>query len=1051
MTEQTVTQTKEVRFAVVMYGGVSLAIYINGVAQELYNLVRASATRAGANSARTYLFKDEELNGAGRIYRKLGEMLDARFVVDILSGTSAGGINAVFLAKSLANGETFEQLRDLWIQEGDIGVLINDRESGLDREGLKFSGEPASLLNSQRMYFKLLYALDTMNPDRPAEGGHAAGRSPYVDELDLFVTATDIRGLVQKTNLLGGTADEYRYKNVFRFHYATAEAAGGEDVNDFKPANNPFLAFAARCTSAFPFAFEPMRLGDVKAVVATPAFRKNYTYDPALWKAFYKDYLQEGDSSTGGGEGFETRSFGDGGYLDNKPFSYVTETLLRRRADLPVDRKLIYIEPAPEHPVDKDVDVRPDALQNVAAALLALPRYETIREDLQVILERNKMIERVGTIMAHIRHASRASLNKNVNAWQRGGAEWAKKYLDEQVLGWYGPGYAAYHQLRVASLLDDLGSAFVRAMSLEENSEAARSFRQETLEGWRKAYYRIDPQAKDKRKSENDLLFRLDISWRIRRLQFMQNLIDDLLNGLSEPAPGMDQAAHRETQTRAREIVRDSKGKESDWPFEEDAEARSAYRQMLLWVKARFNEAYKDLRASGRLLRSRGILADIEKGGERGAGDENLLAYGEQLRALKEALESQAADESVYARLEDLSTALASAEARPKVRGAVRAMLSANARLCKQILGLEPAPPELPDPFSEEAARPSTLKTALSRARASLGYYYDRFEYYDMLTFPLFFGTEVGESDVVEIIRVSPEDAPSLRPGSQKLAGTKLGNFGAFFVRGWRENDILWGRLDGAECLINALLPGEEHAADRAILTREAHQAILEETFLGADQKQLFESLQSGELGDPDGVKAALSRALGGQSGLLERFRRDYTVDLNFPPETTLKVSARASRVTGKMLAELSSKYPAALSSPAGMVARLGQVFNGLVQLALPQSLPNLIFNSLVWLLYPIELLLALGGRVFGLPDVSILGAIALGVTIAAHLGVLYLQAILKRNLPALRLVHGLIKILAVLLVAALVALVYLGLVYLGVLDLPQGALGTWLRGLQGR
>jgi hypothetical protein len=34
---------KEIRFAVVMYGGVSLAIYINGVAQELLKMVRATA------------------------------------------------------------------------------------------------------------------------------------------------------------------------------------------------------------------------------------------------------------------------------------------------------------------------------------------------------------------------------------------------------------------------------------------------------------------------------------------------------------------------------------------------------------------------------------------------------------------------------------------------------------------------------------------------------------------------------------------------------------------------------------------------------------------------------------------------------------------------------------------------------------------------------------------------------------------------------------------------------------------------------------------------
>jgi patatin-related protein len=277
-----------------MYGGVSLAIYINGVAQELYHLVRATGTKTAEDNTRKYLFSDEELAGAGKVYRRLGEMLNSRFVVDLLSGTSAGGINAVFLAKSLANGETFEQLKQLWIQEGDIGILINDRESGLDKEGLKFSGEPASLLNSQRMYYKLLYALDTMNPDLPAAGGAPAGRSPYVDELDLFVTATDIRGLIQKNRLAGGTTEEYRYKNVFRFRYATAEAAGGEDVNDFEAKNSPFLAFAARCTSAFPFAFEPMRLDDVKAVIEAPAFRNNYSYDPSLWKGFYRDYLQTG-------------------------------------------------------------------------------------------------------------------------------------------------------------------------------------------------------------------------------------------------------------------------------------------------------------------------------------------------------------------------------------------------------------------------------------------------------------------------------------------------------------------------------------------------------------------------------------------------------------------------------------------------------------------------------------------------------------------------------------------------------------------------------------
>jgi hypothetical protein len=86
---------KEIRFAVVMYGGVSLAIYINGVAQELYKMVRATARgRNDDGSFGDYFIEKPE--STETVYRKLGELLRGRFVVDILSGTSAGGINAVF-------------------------------------------------------------------------------------------------------------------------------------------------------------------------------------------------------------------------------------------------------------------------------------------------------------------------------------------------------------------------------------------------------------------------------------------------------------------------------------------------------------------------------------------------------------------------------------------------------------------------------------------------------------------------------------------------------------------------------------------------------------------------------------------------------------------------------------------------------------------------------------------------------------------------------------------------------------------------------------------
>jgi len=149
----------EVRFAVVMYGGVSLAIYINGIAQEMLRWVRSTAKSANKNVALLPNNPSGEcelsLSGTERVYRKLSYILAAdgagktaaerlaeaeqnlaenktirtRFVVDILSGTSAGGINGIFLGKALANSQDMSGLENLWVKEGDVRTLINDKKS----------------------------------------------------------------------------------------------------------------------------------------------------------------------------------------------------------------------------------------------------------------------------------------------------------------------------------------------------------------------------------------------------------------------------------------------------------------------------------------------------------------------------------------------------------------------------------------------------------------------------------------------------------------------------------------------------------------------------------------------------------------------------------------------------------------------------------------------------------------------------------------------------------------------------------------------------------
>jgi hypothetical protein len=84
--------------------------------------------------------------------------------------------------------------------------------------------------------------------------------------------------------------------------------------------------------------------------------------------------------------------------------------------------------------------------------------------------------------------------------------------------------------------------------------------------------------------------------------------------------------------------------------------------------------------------------------------------------------------------------------------------------------------------------------------------------------------------------RISPDDCSTIRSGGAAavLKGVEFNMFGAFFSRAYRENDYLWGRLHGADRLIDitvstlpegvTLPPGTV-----ATLKKQAFRAILDE------------------------------------------------------------------------------------------------------------------------------------------------------------------------------------------------------------------------------
>jgi patatin-related protein len=1034
--------TREVRFAVVMYGGVSLCIYMNGIAQELLHLVRATAP---GDTPGTPRYPDEALSPTEKVYRDLSRLLvegrapgaplveggplGTRFSVDILSGTSAGGINAIFLAKALTNDESMAQLKQLWMTEGDIAKLINDGAS-IQGTALPRPAAPQSLLNGHRMYQKLVEAFEGMD-EAAGVTATSPARPPLVPELDLFVTTTDIAGVTLPIRLADGVVHERRHRGVFHFRFKKEDGVDPPEPNDFARPYNPFLAFAARCTSAFPFAFEPMRLEHMNAVLETMkgfGAREKGWHSLPLWEPFLERFKTPAGTAP---VSVEKRSFGDGGYLDNKPFSYASESLLRRESGIPVDRKLLYIEPKPEHPERDSARTEFDAIENVMAATVGLPRYETIREDLERVMARNRLTERVRIITQALEEDVPAEAER---MGIQDAGDWSKLYLKDMVKQ-YGIAYGGYHRLRVAAATDWLAKVVSRAAGLGEASDLVLATRQ-LVRVWRNDNYQPHGTPENPRASENQFLLDYDLQFRIRRLAYVLSKINTL------SAWGQDA---RRAVAKIMGVRADFVGSPISPTEEEELHAE------LVALKGVFHPLYRTLRQAQEQLELRG-----EKNPLRAAVTALGLHPPDLLHLL--ALSGPAQENAAQALLnaEGRREALANVVARLEEQLA-DARREASAQVFQRL-----------DP-----ARVVYLTPGGEIARRVLWHYYNFYVDYDLVSFPILYSTDAGEEDTVDIIRISPEDARYIFDetgdplGRRKLAGTALFSFGAFLRDTWRANDMLWGRLDGAERLVCALLPDEADRAIRLQLLRQVSEAILAEEFKPAARAEvsrlMSESLVSVAAGRPaESAVARLSATVGNErlgtrlqavlsdcvddEKLLAYFKKQYEVNRELDPQETLGAMARGSRVVGHMLEGISARHSVE-GKRVRWVTRAASWFWGLVQVAVPRSVPALIFDHWLGLLYALALLQVLVG-VFAGPVLMGWGVRLLGLTLVANVVVLLLRDYMRRRGVVAAALVALAVIAAVGIAAAGVAWIADTAVAEGVIGRVSAALpaGPWTR-----
>ena len=526
----------ELRLALVCYGGVSLAIYMHGMTKELHKLVSASRSfdelgPKGTNpfdpatdSRHAYFEALRDLAGAGRL---------VSVSIDVVAGTSAGGINGVCLAKVLSRNGSQDALKQLWIDEGDLKTLLQAPAVGGWKTRAALAGlrmltrlqKPGGPLRGDRMSRLLYDAIEAM--DSPVDQRRSLVRGD--GSLDLYVTTTDLDGfpVLVPTGTGGASQRETDHSQVVQFH------ADG-DHGDFGKDSVGALAFAARATSCFPGAFPPVSLGSFEQELdGRPVSRD------AIAERFRNRYEADGRTS-------DDAWFVDGGVLDNAPFDLVVKAIGGKRAQTEVVRRLVYLQPDPGAPLTPSATIGPakhDApgyLQALRQGVWGVKGSHSILRELVALRDLNLRIAEVGAIARVQMGQVTVAIDQ---AWQAGTSTTKRKTPDrvwdiddpedvkllaatiyDDATHFIGAAFPAYCRLKVETAAHRLAGEIAERLVYPPDSSRS-SFVRAALSAW--VRNRIDLDKIDTEKLV-EMLGPVDVPYRERRLMFILAGINQL-------------------------------------------------------------------------------------------------------------------------------------------------------------------------------------------------------------------------------------------------------------------------------------------------------------------------------------------------------------------------------------------------------------------------------------------------------------------------------------------------------------------------------------------
>ncbi len=554
---------KELRLALICYGGVSLAIYMHGITREIWHLLRASRS-----------FHDGATPGTGSeaIYHDLmadiarSSSTKLRVLADIIAGSSAGGINGIFLSQAIVTGQSLEPLTEMWLEKGDVDTLLDPDARPLSRFS-KFWATPIAWAILRRKGGAIERTVSAEVRDEvaaklsrfvrarwfaPPFGGGVLSNLlldafdamatttgvkllPDAQPLDLFVTVTDFNGHDQMLRLNSPpqvTESEHRITIDF-------STRGRSNLADL-----PELVFAGRATASFPGAFPPFSARELD---------KTLSVRNAEWpgrEAFLKRILPQ-QFAVGAAD--DTMLI-DGSVLANAPFNQAIGALRNRPARREVDRRFVYIDPKPGRPSFRFGKRNADGTSNMPrkppgffATLLGatsnIPREQPIRDALEKITGRSDRIKR----MRHVIDSLRVEVERTVEVML--GKTWfLTKPTPERMQKWRnaaqekaivaaGFSYQAYGHLKLAGAVDDIVATARRAWP-EGSADHFHSLRAAIWADLRVRDLDTMAGAKGIGATPQTVEFfrEHDLRFRIRRLRFMaRHLAEEVENVIDIP------------------------------------------------------------------------------------------------------------------------------------------------------------------------------------------------------------------------------------------------------------------------------------------------------------------------------------------------------------------------------------------------------------------------------------------------------------------------------------------------------------------------------------